>query len=164
MIVKIRIGETDPFIGVEIDEYMNNRFKKYTAEEASLLLTRADAVDYTKNRPPGSYIDYPDTVGIFAPVPEVEFEYQGIRRPFGFGKIPYDTIIEGIVSTRALNNAFLERIKAVRSWTDQQIETRCEKVNAENLGKFDEESSKLFSKGEGNLQVLDKEYRSKARS
>jgi hypothetical protein len=111
-------------------------------------------VDCTEDWPPGDYLDFPNAIGIFAPGPKVEFEYQGVRKPFTFGKIPYEKVADGTVPPHYLSDVFLTRIKAIRSWTDQQIEVKCERVGLERFGKFDDESRKLFLEGDGKMHVL----------
>ncbi len=153
MIVKIRMLVPDSFIEIEIDEYRNGRFKKYTAKEANRLLTRANSVEEPENRPTGSYLDLPNTIGIFAPGPSIKFEYQGVQKSFT-GEIPYEEILDNRIDPIILRDVFLKRIKAVRSWTDQQIEVKCERVDPGKLGIFSEESRRLFSEEKGKLHVL----------
>ncbi len=56
MDVKVRIGDSESFIDVDIDENRNGKFRSVAAEEANRLLTRADVVDEsTENRPCDSF-------------------------------------------------------------------------------------------------------------
>ena len=154
MIAKIRMNVPESFIEVEIDEYRNGRFKKYTVEEANRLLTRANPMDGSEDLSLGFSLDLPNTIGIFAPGPNIKFEFHGVQQSFMGGKIPYDRIINDAMASVILRDTFLSRIRAVRSWTDQQIEVRCEKVDLDKFGKFDAESRKLFLDGDGKMQVL----------
>lgn len=154
MIVRIIMNVPESFIEVEIDEYRNGRFNTYTATEANQLLTRANPVVESESLQQGGHLHIPNAIGIFASGPNVKFEYQDIQKEFTFKKIPYENILDYPDALRNLHSIFLERIGAVRGWTDQQIEVKCSKVGLEKLGIFDEESRNLFSEGDGKLHVL----------
>lgn len=152
--VKINMNVPESFIEVEIDEFRNGKFNKYSAIEANHLLTRANPVVYSEGLQQGSHLHIPNAIGIFASGPNVKFEYQDIQKEFAFKKIPYQDILDCPAALLDLRSTFLERIRAVRGWTDQQIEVKCSRVGPEKLGIFDEESRDLFSEGDGKLHVL----------
>lgn len=154
MIIKINMKVPESFIEVEIDEYRNGRFSTHTATEANLLLTRANPVVESEGLQQGSYLHIPNAIGIFASGPNVKFEYQDVQKEFKFEKIPYEDILDYPAALRNLHSIYLERIRTVRGWTDQQLDVKCSKVGPERLGIFSEDSSKLFSEGDGKLHVL----------